>query len=532
MIAWLGYSTAIGMLLVVAAAVLEGSTVLRGRARLAWVASMATTLGLTILPLANPTPVATGVPALDSGIDAVLMVAWVAVSAATLCILLMSSLRVASMRRRWRERVIAGVPVLVSHDVGPAVIGLVHHGIVVPSWVEGLDEDAQRTVMTHEREHVRAGDPLLLWLGTLLVALAPWNVPMWYALRRLRHAIEIDCDARVLRSRPDTRAYCALLLDVGERTLAGVAPIAALAEPATLLERRIEAMTSRERPSSPRMAAAALAALSLVSVACWTPRAHLTPRHSIGLLVAGDRSAEIPSERERALETSAHLRWEEELEPRIDVAIAQVFPEIHGKREKSPRMLTLTYDYVGRLRAHSIGPMFEVETYHAPDFSNVQIQIFAMRTIDSLHATAAIVREKWNVDGEPRVSAYGGRRGPAHSRNVPAHRQFARRVDSLARVDFSDAYLGRDGGMAVLVVFDQQGRVLRTFSRRMPIDELFERLPRMPFGGQQSVQAASRILARLLPTGIDGLTSYGAQTLHDTPDAVLLFAEVPAQSIR
>ena len=219
-------------------------------------------------------------------LDLLLIVVWLAGTALCLAVLTMSAWRVAFMRRTWRESVLAGVPVFISHDVGPAVIGLVHHGIVVPAWVESLDVDEQRTVMTHEREHVRAGDPLLLWGATLLVAIAPWNVALWYALRRLRHAIEIDCDARVLRSRPDARAYCTLLLDVGERTLAGVAPVAALAEPATLLERRIEAMLEPMRVRRSTVAASAGAALMLVAAACFTPRPEVAPRARVAELVA------------------------------------------------------------------------------------------------------------------------------------------------------------------------------------------------------------------------------------------------------
>jgi len=91
-----------------------------------------------------------------SDLDGLLVWAWLIASALCVGLLGASVWRLARMRCDWREAVIAGVPVLVSHDVGPAVIGIIHHGIVVPEWVETLDDDAQRAVMTHEREHVRA----------------------------------------------------------------------------------------------------------------------------------------------------------------------------------------------------------------------------------------------------------------------------------------------------------------------------------------------------------------------------------------
>ena len=280
MLAWMAYATLAGVLVSVASVLLEqNSPWLSGSRRFLWLAAIAVTLwfGIASLlpsgprnqsaPMVNsprnlsplpPRQADTPVPAMSAvsrpsqaapqrslaNLDEILVIAWLSASALCLALLAASAWRVTRMRRDWRESVMAGVPVLVSHDVGPAVIGLIHHGIVVPQWVESLDDDSQRTVLTHEREHVRAGDPLLLWSATILVALVPWNAALWYALRRLRHAIEMDCDARVLRVRPDTRAYCTLLLDVGERTLAGVAPMAALAEPSTLLERRISARAS------------------------------------------------------------------------------------------------------------------------------------------------------------------------------------------------------------------------------------------------------------------------------------------------
>lgn len=332
MLAWMAYATLAGSLLAGAGAMLEhASPWLGARRRLVWLGSIGATLlfaAAATLPTHDrrdaasaravaqvPTASAAravglaatvtgrertsashvviasprspwGQPAQTAGVDALLLVLWGVSSALCVGVLLMSAWRVDRMRRTWRERMLAGVPVFVSHDVGPAVIGLVHHGIVVPGWVEALGADEQGIMMTHEREHVRAGDPLLLWGATLLVAITPWNVALWYSLRRLRHAIEIDCDARVLRSRPDARAYCTLLLDVGERTLAGVAPVAALAEPATLLERRIEAMLQPARKGRRAVAGGAAVSLALFIAACFTPRPDVAPRARVAQLVS------------------------------------------------------------------------------------------------------------------------------------------------------------------------------------------------------------------------------------------------------
>jgi hypothetical protein len=122
-----------------------------------------------------------------------------------------------------------------------------------------------------------------LFLATVLIALLPWNLALWWMSRRLRYAIELDCDARVLQHRPDPQAYGSLLLDVSERTIGGAMPIAAMAEPISLIERRIAAMTARvPRFALLRGAAAALIASTLTAVACAAPRPASTPAPSTG----------------------------------------------------------------------------------------------------------------------------------------------------------------------------------------------------------------------------------------------------------
>lgn len=92
-------------------------------------------------------------------------------------------------------------------------------------------------------------------------------------VRRLRFGIELDCDARVLAQTPDVRSYGELLLEVGDRTLAGAVPLAALSEPHSLLERRISIMTSIP-PSRPLLRGlVSLAGGALLAIgACSIPR--------------------------------------------------------------------------------------------------------------------------------------------------------------------------------------------------------------------------------------------------------------------
>jgi TonB family protein len=74
-------------------------------------------------------------------------------------------------------------------------------------------------VITHEEEHLRARDTLLLASGLGAIVLAPWNLFAWIQLRRLRLAIEMDCDARLIRRGVPPTQYASVLVEVGGRIL-------------------------------------------------------------------------------------------------------------------------------------------------------------------------------------------------------------------------------------------------------------------------------------------------------------------------
>ena len=95
---------------------------------------------------------------------------------------------------------------LVTDDVGPAVVGLLRPRIVVPRWVTMALPSHQAAVIAHEQSHLDARDPQLFTLALALLVFMPWNLPLWWQLRRLRYAIEIDCDARVLEGRDGPHA--------------------------------------------------------------------------------------------------------------------------------------------------------------------------------------------------------------------------------------------------------------------------------------------------------------------------------------
>jgi TonB family protein len=155
-----------------------------------------------------------------------------------------------------------GQHLLVSRDAGPAVIGFRVPAVVIPEWVLELDAALRALVLRHEREHLEGGDPKLLLGAVTAATLAPWNPVAWFQLHRLRSAMELDCDHRVLRAHPDARRYGSLLLAVAQRGDRSDLLAAALTESKSLLARRIAAM--RRPVVSFRLTQTALLATSAI----------------------------------------------------------------------------------------------------------------------------------------------------------------------------------------------------------------------------------------------------------------------------
>ncbi len=197
---------------------------------------------------------------------------WLGASVLAVLALALSYVRLRRLRRCWSEGEVDGMPVLVSDGPGPAVVGLRRGRIVVPSWVLQEPEARRRLILAHEAEHLAAGDARLLTGALAALVAAPWNPLVWWQIRRLRLAAEVDCDARVLRRGADLRGYAGLLLDVGMRFGEGGA-LAAFAEPRSLLARRLRALTAPlPRRRGWRAAMVAVAGAGVAVLACVAPR--------------------------------------------------------------------------------------------------------------------------------------------------------------------------------------------------------------------------------------------------------------------
>jgi TonB family protein len=179
-----------------------------------------------------------------SSLDVPLRWGWGVVSLAMLLTLGVAATRLVAMRRRWRHAAVDGRSVFVSPNVGPAVVGLWSPRVVLPEWALTLPDSDRELMLSHEEQHLRAQDPALLASALVPLLLAPWNPALWWQWRRLRLAVEMDCDARVLAEGRSAPAYGELLLEVGRRRATNLLGAAALGEPASFLESRIRRMLS------------------------------------------------------------------------------------------------------------------------------------------------------------------------------------------------------------------------------------------------------------------------------------------------
>ncbi|MGH6952361.1 MAG: M56 family metallopeptidase, partial [Vitreimonas sp.] len=204
--------------------------------------------------------------------DRVLLLAWFAASVILALVVLQARRSLRHASRNWRPAQLHGASVMLSHDFGPGVIVLGRPRIVLPGWALDLDAAVRELLVRHECEHLRARDHWLILLGLGLLVLFPFNPMLWWQVARLKLAIEMDCDARVLSGRQNVRAYAALLLDVGERSRTGRFAFAAFAAPPHAIERRIRMMLN---PKSKRWPVAvvlsAAGAVAIGVLACQTP---------------------------------------------------------------------------------------------------------------------------------------------------------------------------------------------------------------------------------------------------------------------
>ena len=167
--------------------------------------------------------------------------------------------------------VVDGVGVTLTDSLGPATVGLWRPRVLLPRWVLALPARRRQYVVRHEDEHRRAHDAALLVGASALVALMPWNLALWWQLRRLRLAVEIDCDRRVVAALGDAVGYGGLLLDVAEASSRGPRLQPALLGGRGMLERRLTALVDARHRGVLEWVVAPVVAIALVAVVLSVP---------------------------------------------------------------------------------------------------------------------------------------------------------------------------------------------------------------------------------------------------------------------
>jgi len=170
-----------------------------------------------------------------------------------------------------RPGVIDGVQVVVTDSIGPATVGLWRSRVLVPRWVLALPGVQRQYVLRHEEEHRRAHDPRLLFAMSLPLILMPWNLAMWWQVRRLALAVETDCDNRVVAALGDAAGYGELLFKVALAANRGPRLQPAFLGGKGMLERRLTRLTAPARRKNVQRVLAAAFACALLSLVLSMP---------------------------------------------------------------------------------------------------------------------------------------------------------------------------------------------------------------------------------------------------------------------
>ena len=256
-------------------------------------------------------------------VDRALIIAWVIVSLVLLLRYLLVWRAVRALRHASEHAVVDGVQVLLSRDIGPAVVGVRDAAVLLPRAVLELDAPLRALVLRHEEEHRRARDTWLLLALAVAVAAMPWNLPLWWIARRARLALEVDCDARVLAAGGSATRYVQVLMLAAQRTSA--APLTPmLVASRSHLERRMVAMQERIAQQmrgggrTMRIVGAMAACVVALAVACSSPIADQT---------APPKSAEVTSSAAKAPVNVDQPYFEFQVEKQVGLVAGSAQPK-------------------------------------------------------------------------------------------------------------------------------------------------------------------------------------------------------------
>ena len=383
----------------------------------------------------------------QESVEQVLLTVWLAASAGLVIFYALVWLRLRKAARYWRRERINDQEVWVTRALGPAVCGLIKPVILMPQWVLDAPSHARALVLAHEQEHIAARDPALLLLGLIFVAIAPWNLPLWWQLQRLRFSIEVDCDTRVLGRGEEVTAYGEMLLAVGERrTLMPVGAIA-LTEPASQLLRRIRIMTA-DLPKRGKWAVAAAVSLSLASLA-------LATEFQAPVLRGTPISREVAAQALRKPPLGEDPRQAD-----VQNLVRSTYPELFDASAKSgPVLVTLLMNQDGTLYKS-----FKEDIEPTP-WIPTSLRAFDAMGVDYEHGSSVKLRMQGSPTARNRIDVRAWYREPPPdpSRDVATVRAKVRaRYASLFRPMYADgAHVFRDGSSVLTVFMTEAGDIDR-----------------------------------------------------------------------
>jgi hypothetical protein len=299
--------------------------------------------------------------------------------------------------------------------------------------------ELQAIVIQHEQQHIDARDPLLLLIATALICLAPWNIALWWQLRRLRFAIETDCDARVLRAGAEPIVYGEVLLTMGQRSSSYSAGAIALTEPVSQLEKRIRIMIN----GKPRRQAWVLGLLCSLAASFVVTAASLNAP-------ATDSLAQI-----RKPINSPLPQYIRDFETMLN----QHYPKLLTDKVSGTPVLVVLYDRAGKMERWGRAETFtgDPEEFTAPD------SIFERFGVKQ-EELGWIAVQGMESKANKILVVFSYRKGPDSVRPPAGLFPDTSAIDrALVARFFPDAMQkGVAAGEGLWVLFDSEGNILRT----------------------------------------------------------------------
>jgi hypothetical protein len=387
--------------------------------------------------------------------------------------------------RSWTKTTLDGIEVDLSPDTGPAVLGLLSQRIVLPAWATTMQPEHRQLLLAHETEHISARDPQRLALALAALIVMPWNIALWWCVARLRRAIELDCDARVLRRFPSAKEYGYVLLEVARRTRDSsphaVSMVGLLRVPSEL-ELRLRAMTRPGSASAKTAAAGGILALVAIGAAFTAP----APPVRAGRAIAIGRSAA------RMISAPARARTQSDTVPRqLMDSLASSRRQVDSMRAmiRSLRAQTATLARVQSDLETTTAALRYAETrYSLPDSE-----------ITEIAALQTQLRELALAQTGPEATA-ARLATLQHARaaisSIRAH------VNRAMKAMYPEIVSHADSAAVIWFVADSSGRVLRTMYNSgaprpaLSVDSLSARFPDVNPVAIESVTHFDKVLNR------------------------------------